>query len=525
MSDLIIYDLIVILASGFVAGLICRRIGVSMLVGYLVVGALIGPGVLGWINDEHHEIEHFAEAGVLLLLFSIGLEFSLDELSRLRRHILIGGSLQMVIVAVPVAVATGLSGLYGADWRAAAILGCAVAMSSTVLVYKTLAEFGQTASPAGRRAVSILLFQDVAVVPILLLIPLLVGGENSTTLREWLVLLIASPLLVVGVVYAQKAVSRWVVPLLAALRSPELIVLFAIVTLSVVTLGVHAIGLPTPLGALAAGLILSGSRLTGQIDALILSFREAFAGIFFVSLGLLFSPDALLGNPVFVAAGFVILLTVKFIAAALAARTTGLTWRAAAGVGIGLSQIGEFAFVLAFTGVQAGVLPESVYDYVLIFALGSLILTPQMLRIGLKGFGPNVEPESEHAPLWRATPARSAVVIGLGPVGRSLTRRLEQRNIHVCAIDLSPVNLHALAQRGSHTVAGDARDPAILKRACAQEADLVIVSVPADDIALQIVTALRTLNPSGTLLVRCRFVASAAELNKAGADAVVSEEA
>ena len=169
MTQTLIYDLLLILTAGLLAGLVCRRLRVSVLIGYLVVGVILGQGVLGWVRNEAHELDHYAEAGVFLLLFSIGLEFSLVDLERLGRNLLIGGAVQMSLVIVPVAV--GLA-WHSMSWQSALLIAGAVAFSSTVLVFKALSERGQSQQPHGRRAIGILLFQDAALVPLLLMVPL-----------------------------------------------------------------------------------------------------------------------------------------------------------------------------------------------------------------------------------------------------------------------------------------------------------------------------------------------------------------
>jgi CPA2 family monovalent cation:H+ antiporter-2 len=456
-----------------------------------------------------------------LLLFAIGLEFSIDLLRRLTRTILIGCTILMSIVIVVVAL---VMAPVGRDHRAAILLGCAMAMSSTVLVFKALAEHGQSTSRAGRRMIAILLYQDVAVVPMLMLVPLLAGQTSDLGLAAaWL--LAKSAGLILGVVLLRWAVVHWFVPVLARLRSVELMVLFAIVIMGGLSYAAYAVGLPAPLGALAAGLILSGNRLTAQIDALILPFREAFAAVFFVSLGLLFRPGVVMEHPFFLLVGLPAALVLKFAAGTVAARATGLRWRTSAGVGIGLAEIGEFAFVLAFVSWKQGVIAESDYYLMVVFALVSLALTPYFLRIGLKWAKPeadsrDIEPGVPPAP---RTGSR-ALVIGIGPIGRRVVELLHRRGDAVCAVDLSPVNLHGLALSGVRTVAGDAADVATLERAGAKDAELAVVCVPDDDIAVRVVTSLRTLNRTSTIIVRCRYLARKQDARRAGATAVISEE-
>ncbi len=522
MLGTIVYDLLIILAAGLFAGLVCRRLHVSVLVGYLLVGAVIGKGLFGWVRDEHHEIQHIAEAGVFLLLFSIGLEFSLDELWRLGRNLLVGGSVQMLLVALPTgALLLGT----GMDWQPAVLIAAAVAFSSTVLVFKALSEWGHSSMPHGRRAIGVLLFQDAALIPLLLLVPLLTGTGEAARFAEYAKLAAVSVAFVLAVVALRHALAKWIIPMFASYRSPELVVLFTLVSLGGVTLAAYKFGLPPAIGAFAAGLIFSGNRWTKQIDALILPFRESFAAVFFVSLGLLFDPRLVMNEPVLMLGLLVGLILAKAIAATIALMLTGLRWRSAIGMGIGLAHIGEFAFVLVLLGWETGVIAESDYQRIVVLAIGSLVVTPLLLKTGLRWIRSTDTAEelpSEGHPARQA--GQEAIVVGAGPIGRQVSSRLETGGKDVCLIDLSPVNLHPFAQQGFRTVSGDATDTDVLKMAGSEDASIVVVCVPNDDAAIRVVQNLRTVNANCHVMVRCRYHANVATLTKLGADRVVSEE-
>ncbi len=215
------------------------------------------------------------------MLFSIGIEFSLEELVRSNRYILIGGSVQMVLVAVPLTL-TCMA--FGMTWNAAVLAGSAGALSSTILVFKALAEWGQTATPHGRRAVGILLFQDVALVPLMLLVPLLTKTGQPPSIATFAMLAGKSLIFVAGVVLLRQWIRRWGAPILAQMRSVELVVLFALSLLGGACWAAFRLGLPPAIGALAAGIMLSGNRLSKQVDTIVLPFRETFAAVFFVTL-------------------------------------------------------------------------------------------------------------------------------------------------------------------------------------------------------------------------------------------------
>ncbi len=526
MDQALVENLLVILTAGLVVGVACRKLGISELIGYLVVGTLLGEEALGWVRDVNHDhsVEHLAEVGVFLLLFSIGLEFSLDELARLGRWMVIGGLLQMSLVA-----GTGAAALWfcGLGLRSAILLGIAGSFSSTVLVFKALAERGQVNSPHGRRGIGILLFQDVAVVPLLLLIPLIAGSQNGESAGLWVYLQRAASAVavIVGVIILRWMVGRWAVSVFARLRSPELLILAAVVLLGGVTYAVAQLGLPPALGAFAAGLVLSDNRLTGQIDALILPFRECFAAIFFVSLGLLVNPFLCWEMAPLLVPALIGVLLLKTAAAALGLWATGLRWFKALGMGMGLAQIGEFALVVALVALNQNLISQNAYQVMLALSLGTLIVTPMLLRLGLywsDPVHPCAEETDDSGGLEHASP--EAVVIGIGPVGRQISSRLELDGVNVCLVDLSPVNLYSFAQQGFRTTAGDASDPSVLLRADADRAGLVVVCVPDDEVALRIVRSVRELNSTCRVLVRCRYVANVSGLRKAGANSVVSEE-
>ncbi len=513
-------DLLIVLTAGFLSGIACKRLGVSLLLGYLVVGAVIGEGGLGFVSQENHELEYLARAGALFLLFAVGIEFSLEVLFRLSRFFFVGGVVQMVLVAAPLALVCRACGM---SWPASFLAATAGALSSTVLVFKALTEWGQTATPHGRRAIGILLFQDVALVPLMLLIPLLTGRGDAPTFNRYLLLFGSSVVFVAAVLSLRLLIGRWLVPLLAKLRSVEIVVLFTLSVLGGVCWGSYAIGLPPAIGALAAGLMLSGNRLSKQIDTLVLPYRESFAAVFFVTLGTLLQPSTFIDEPILLGAGLIGMLLLKALAATLALRLTRLPWPAAFGMGLGLAQLGEFSFMLIAQGVSHGVISGVDYNRMLFMAIGTLIVTPLLLKAGLQWKG-RVKPDEPDHSTFIKEPVQHAIVIGIGLIGRQIASRLESMGVDVCLVDLSPINLHAFAQAGFRTVSGDARDHDVLRRADAAHCRLAVVSVPDDMAARQIVRALRELNSSSPVIVRCRYQAHIGATKRAGATAVVSEE-
>lgn len=522
MSDRVIYDLLVILAAGLVAGVACKRLRAPVLIGYMLVGVLIGSGGLQLVRHQSHDVEHLAEAGVFLLLFAIGLEFSLEELLRLGRHLVIGGSVQMTLVGAPVAAVLALCGF---EWSRAILFAAAASFSSTVLVFKTLAEWGRTGTPEGRRAIGVLLFQDVALVPLLLLIPLLAGG-GAPSFLDFVNLALKSVAFVGSVILLRLLLAGWVIPHLVSYRSAELVALAAVVVLGGVTYATYRLGLPPAVGALAAGLMLGGNRWTKQFDALVMPFRETFTVIFFVSLGLMLEPRVVLNEPILFISLLLALIAVKWAAAAVALRLTRLSWRSSLATGVGLAHVGEFAFVLVTIAAQADVLTDVNVQRFVAVSLVSLMLSPLLLRFGLKYSRP-LGLEEETLQRGRAEAPdkpKHALVIGVGPIGRRVASHLETIGYEVCAVDLSPLNLYPFQQQGFHAVAGNATEIETLERAEAERASLVVISVPDDSASLETVRLLRQMNPTGEILVRCRYQENESQLKQAGATHVVSEE-
>lgn len=520
-----INELLIILTTGLLAGILCRKWSITPLMGYLAVGVLIGPTVLGWVDSDQKEIEHLAELGVFFLLFSIGLELSMEELQRMGRYLVTGGPVQLFATAVPIAAFLIWMGW---AWPAAVLAGSAFAFSSTVLVFKALNELGQTNSEPGRRCIAILLFQDAALVPLLLCVPLLSGKGEVTGPLQWLALALSSIMFITATVGLRVILADYVIPRITKHRSPDLVVLLTLTILGCVSLAAQRLGLPPAIGALAAGLVFGGNRWSEQIDSLILPFREAFSAIFFVSLGLLVNLIAIVQDPVFALGGILLLIFVKTAASAIALRITGISWSRALGPALGLAHVGEFAFVLILLAASSGAMSGEQRQQVLTIAGGTLLVSPLLIRYGFRRVDGADDPSSERDAnrLQRKQEERKlAVVVGMGPVGRAVASRLETLGHEICAIDLNPLNLQAFAQFGISTVAGNAESPDVLNAAGVNRAEIAIVCVPVDEVAIRTTAAIRKANAGVQIVVRCRYAHNANVIKKAGADHVFSEEA
>ncbi|MDR2755058.1 MAG: cation:proton antiporter [Planctomycetaceae bacterium] len=575
----ILFDLLIILCAGFIAGTICRRLHLPMVVGYLLIGALIGSGMLGLLTTksvkvktteteqkspiteepsdfrlqkdprleeteqelehltneikvdevEHKVLDQFAHLGANLLLFAIGLHFSPSELAKLWRFFLMGGSIQMFGVILPL---TLFVPLIGGDWKIGLVLGSAVSLSSTVLVFKSLEDMGQVGSLHGVRAVAILLFQDVAVVPLLVLVSLMAAlasgsTEGGGTFSQLVLLGFDSVIFVAFVVIVRLVFCKYGVPFLLGLQSVEIIVLFTMFLLLAVSGVAISLQLPGTMGTLAAGVILSETRLTNQITAVTVAMRETFSAIFFVSLGALFDPSILFTTPLLTLGALFGCLAVKTLAAGVAFRVLGLPWVAALGMGLGLSQLGELSFVLLSQGVASGLFNYETYQRILFVALTSIILTPVFLKIALR-LTPEHHAvhggEDEHNVIFPEDASKKAIVVGLGPIGGRIVTFLETTGFEVGLIDMNPVNLHPYAQHGFRTISGNAADDHVLRIADVRSVTLVAIAVPDDLFAEEIVEAVRKMNDHCIILARCRYTGNIAKLEQLGANLVLCGE-
>ncbi|PQO29474.1 sodium:proton exchanger [Bremerella cremea] len=520
--EILALDLIVILAAGFLSGALCRYFHFSTIVGYLIVGAIIGEGGLGFLHTESHDLQMLAEMGALFLLFSIGTEISWEELKHVGPWILIAGFIQLIAVSIPASL---LFALIGIPWQGACLMGAAVALSSTVLVFRALHEQNVATSPAGIRSVGILLFQDMAIVPLMLAVPLLSAtGEHSS--YEFVRLGLVSLLFVTTIPVLAFVTHRFALPLFSLLRSRELLLLFALALLGGGCFVAHRLGLPAAFGAFGAGLILGGNRFTQQVDALTLPFRESFAAVFFISLGGLLNFALLLEDPLVVIIGFPLVLLVKTFGAGLALKLSGMNWRVALLMGLGLSQIGELSFLLLSEGMDSDLIDETNYNQMLVLAIGTMIITPGLIKFAVRKLGDHesLHTKKEEKPIEARESIREAVIIGVGPVARQVASRIETSGADVRFIDLNSVNTYPLIQAGFRAVTGDATKRSTLREAEIAHANLALVAVPDDEASVQIVKNIRSMNRHCTILARCRYQRNRERLHLVGADYVTDEE-
>lgn len=474
---------------------VCFRLGLVPIIGFLVAGVVIGPNALGLVRDAEL-IDAAAELGVIFLLFTIGLEFSLAQLARIRRLIFVGGGLQ---VFVTVAAVTGLLAPFGVEWRVGVFTGCLVALSSTAIVLKLFEDKGGTASPIGNVSLGVLIFQDLAVVVMVLLIPMLGEGGGSAAGLAW-ALLKAAGLIVLVLTLATRVMPH-VLEAVARTCSPEIFLL----TITAICLGTAYLtslaGVSLSLGAFLAGLLVSESRFGQQALGEILPLQIIFSAAFFVSVGLLLDLGFVVMNLPLVLAAILGILALKTLVTTGAARILGYPLTVALPAGFLLAQVGEFSFVLERAGREVGLSPAGLGEAgAQTFVAATVLLmgaTPFLGQVGrrVKRRLPTPRAEVETVPDASAyADLRDHVIIaGYGDVARRLARVLERAGVPFLIATLSPTGATEAEAEGRTVLRGDYAKSSVLNAAGLLRARLLVV--PDDDPAMtaRVVSVVSTL--------------------------------
>ncbi len=501
------------------AAYVLNRLRQPPLIGFLSAGALFGPFGFGLLADIR-VVEVLADLGVVLLLFTVGLELSLGNLRRLGKLVWVAGPIQ-VVVTIALVLAVAAAGGY--PLSRGLFFGYLVALSSTAIVLKLLLDRRELDSPHGRMLLGILIFQDLAVVPMLLSLPTLSAGGSAGLMPVLLATgktgLTAAALLVVARVLVPRFIGA-----LAGTRQKEIFVVAVLFLVLGSALATSWAGLSAALGAFLAGLVLSESEYGHQALADVTAFRDAFNAVFFVSIGMLFNPRVILEQPALVAVLLALILVWKTIAGGSAVLAMGYGFRVAMVVGLSLAQIGEFSFVLLRQGQQVGLISSVMYQAFLAAALITMIATPFVS-------------EASHAVAFRLarrefsaprgappTPEGLVLVIGFGHMGETVARVLERARAPFRIIDLDPVRVKKGAAKRLPIAYGDSTNDVVLRRNGIEKARAAIILVSDPRATRQTIRHCRTLAPGLFILVRTRYVTEIPGLSAAGADEVIAEE-
>lgn len=523
-------DLILTLAGGLTAaltlGFITQKLRMSPLVGYLLAGIIVGPYSPGFVADAD-TASQCAEIGIILLMFGVGLHFHLKDLLAVQRIVLPGAVAQITAATL---LGMLVSHGFGWSWGAGAVFGMAISVASTVVLTRVLADNKALHTTTGHVALGWLVVEDLFTILLLVLLPAVVGGTEIAE-NVWHILGITTLKLAALVVFALVVGQRVIPTLLAYVARTGTRDLFTLAVL-VMALGVAVaaasfFGASMALGAFLGGMVVGQSEFSARAAAEALPMRDAFAVLFFVSVGMLFNPASLITEWPLILATLGIVLLGKPLAAFLMVKLFGKPLRMALSVAVALAQIGEFSFILAAMGVSFGVLPPEASSAIIVTAIISITLNPLLYRrietvahwLESKGIGlPHLEEADLHP-----TGAQRIIVVGYGPVGRHLTRILRDNNLDVVVVEMNIDTVQRQSAKGEKIIYGDATQREVLVHAGAEEAEGLIVSSSSAP-AGEIVEVARSINPNMRILVHTTYLSVAENLKHEGASAVFSGE-
>lgn len=508
------------LAAALVFGFVAQKAKIAPIVGYVLAGIFIGPFTPGFVADRHIA-DQFAEIGVILLLFGVGLRFHLHELFAAWRVAVFGALLQSAASTLALAFVLRLAGW---SWSSGLVLGMSVSVASTVVMARVLAARGDLRSPIGHIAIAWTVVEDLITVAALLVLPMLLGADSGRSVAG---VFGVAALKVVGLVIAVVVIGKWVIPRvlerIALVRSRELFTLAVLVIALGVAVGAARLfGVSMALGAFLAGLAVGRSEFAARAGGDALPMRDAFAVLFFVSVGMLCDPRVIVHAPLLIAVIFAVIVLVKPIAAFVVARVFGKTTATSAGIGAALAQVGEFTFILGSAGRALGAVDERAWNALVAASVLSISLNPTLYGIvrKLTGGAAKLGGRSSLAP--PADPKR-CVLVGYGPVGRATHERLHDLGIKVTVVELNVQTARTLREAGYDAVYGDALRRATLEQANLETAGTLVISTEIED-SEELVRQARSLNPSLRVFVRCSRVADVGPLRAAGAVAIAAEQ-
>ncbi|PIE70897.1 MAG: potassium transporter KefB [Deltaproteobacteria bacterium] len=519
----LLIDMVTIFALSALVLLVCHRLKIPAIIGFLFTGVLCGPYGLGWVHAVH-EVELAAEIGVILLLFTIGIEFSISELMSIKKIMLLGGTLQVALTGFAV---TALAVAAGVSPAAALFTGFLISLSSTAIVMRQYQAQAQTGTPHGKAALGILIFQDLAIVPMMLVTPLLAGKPAAAGYPPMVTAMII-PALIGGA----WVTARWIAPPLfyriARTRSRELFLL----TLTAMVFGISGLtykaGLSLALGAFLAGLILSESDYSLQALGSILPFKDLFTSLFFVSIGMLLDMRILLDAPLVIAGSTLGILLIKAIVTTGVLRLMGASMKTACIAGIGLSQAGEFSFILSKAGSSAGLITPHAYQIFLATAILTMGATPYLMKlaplIARKLPDTAQVPEDISLPLALPESGNHMIIIGFGISGRQLASAARVSNLPYTIIEMNPETVRQHKTAGEPIFYGDATREAVLIHAGIKSARVMVIVINDPAAIRRIVEVAKRVHPGIHLIVRTRFVKDVRDLSELGAEEVIPEE-
>ncbi|MBN2106237.1 MAG: cation:proton antiporter [Deltaproteobacteria bacterium] len=522
----LLLDIIYILAISAVALFLCNRIRIPAIVGFLLVGILVGPAGLHVVHAVH-AVDQMAEIGVVLLMFTIGIEFSLESLLKIKKTLLLGGIVQ---TSATFALVCGSMLLTGMSAPAAVFVGMIVTLSSTAIVMRSLQNRGEIDTPHGRTALGILIFQDLLAIPMMLAVPLLAGSAGLEAQQVFAFVIKAAAFLIAVIVSA-----RWILPgvlhQIGRTRDSDLFLITVILMGFGIAYASYSVGLSLAFGAFLAGLILSESQYGQRALGNILPLRDMFMGFFFVSIGMMLSPATIIATPGLVFGRTVLLMALKGAIVAGTSLLLGLPLRSAVICGLTLAQVGEFSFVIATAGLKAGLLVPQHFQIFLGASIFSMMATPLLIMLA-----PRFAEFFLKLPLPRRLKFGSysdepkpqlhdhLVIIGFGLNGRHMADAAAAAHIPHVIIDANSDTVRQERSSGRRIYHGDAACEPILIHAGIPDARVAVVAISDPVGTNRIVEQIRLLNPAIHIIARVRYIVHAERLLALGANEIIPEE-
>ncbi len=514
----VIRDLVVILLVSIPIIFIFKKIHIPSIVGFLIAGMIIGPHGLQLIS-ELNEINIMAEVGVILLLFTIGLEVKLEKLIEMKKFLLVSGGLQVLTTLI---FSTLIFSFFDFPLNESIFLSMLISLSSTAIVLKILSDRQQLEAPHGRISLSILIFQDLAIVPMFLFLPVLSSGGKLSFLEISLQMVYAFGAVAIIILLAKFLMPK-ILYQLAKLRMREVFTIGVVLLLLGTAYLTHALGLSFALGAFIAGLILSESDFSHQVVSEVLPFKDLFNSIFFISIGLLLNIHFLITYPLIligIAAGIIFLKSFIVIGIVKIMR---YPLRIAILTGFGLAQIGEFSFILSQAGLNFNLISNEYYNAFLASSIFTMLLTPflfQLSPIIVRAFG-TFEPVKIKEPKGLSN---HVIIVGFGLNGRNLARVLKETGIHYTVIELNPETVKKEKLKGENILYGDITKEQILNQANIENANTIVFAISDPASLRRGLNLAKKINPSIYSIVRTRFASDIDDLLNLGADEAIPEE-
>lgn len=524
----ILDDILIILLAAVLIVFLLKRFHLPSIIGFLLTGILIGPYGFSLIS-KHQEIEQMSEIGVMLLLFVIGMELSLKQLMRIKRNVFLGGGLQVFVTISIFAVAYTF---FGASWSEAVFAGFIASLSSTAIVLKTFQDRKEIDTPHAKNALAILIFQDLIVVPMMLLTPIL-AGQAADPILSLGGLLLKTAVVVLFTWFAAKYLVSPIFYAVAKTDSKELFLLVTLAFCMAVASLTSLAGMSPALGAFIAGLIIAESTYSHQATSIILPFRELFTSLFFVSVGMLLDLTFFKENALVILVLVSILFIVKSAIVGVVVFILNYPLRTALLTGFSLFQVGEFAFILSKVGIDYGLLDAQSNQYFLSVSIVSMMLTPFVFIFSERLLAPFISIEKKYrrknmqndsTTVYPEKLQNHLVIIGYGFNGSNLARAAECSEIPYAVVDFNAAIVKKHQRNGLPIIFGDATQEHVLAALCVTDAKVVVLAISDDHASQAIIRYVKAQAPQVHLIVRTRYVKQMGPLYALGADEVIPEE-